>query len=551
MNNNYDEIKDSIRNTLRIEDIIGRQTRLRPTSRGYMGLCPFHDEHTPSFHVYTDTQSYHCFSCQASGDIFTYVMAKENMTFPEAMRYLADMAGIKLPEYSGHTQPKRDILTMAYDYYHGYLKSSAGSPARDYMTSRGLDAHDIETFSLGYAPQSWDALTRYMTSRGVTHNELISSGLVIQGNRGPYDRFRGRLMFGIRDITGRIIAFGGRLIDGEGAKYINSPESNIYHKRSNLYLLDKARKFIREKNRSILVEGYMDALRLHKCGYSEAVASLGTSLTDEQAELLSRFGDKCYICYDSDSAGQNATLKGMYILASHGLDVHVVSIPEGKDPDEYLCAHESFDEPLRQAKPLISHHLSMIVPKMTEPAGRRKMLQDFFAQISSLGRIAILDHKAEICDALNIRPMDLDSWLDRKTQDIPAQASKPEPKPELEGALCALLYHEPELRREISLTDIVSVMSTDLAQRVAMAVIIGDSEALYADNGAGIGLIARGEELCAQIRGNVREKWQKLLSSQKWHVLNRRIKELEAVPAAQRDFVLLLELKRQRSQYQK
>ena len=335
MNNN--EIINQIKDSLDIADIIGERVKLRKTSRGFMGLCPFHNEDTPSFHVYTDSQSYYCFGCKEAGDIFSYVMKTENLDFPEALRLLADRAGVKLGTYRQESTDTYSVLNLAAKFFTEYLVSDSGSAARAYISRRKLDTSDIGRYSLGYSPNSWDALTKFLRSRHISDQAILNAGLAVQNSRGMYDRFRGRLMFPIHDITGKVIAFGGRIIDGEGAKYINSPEGALYSKRRNLYLLDRARNTIREKGRSILVEGYMDALRLHKCGFTEAVASLGTSLTEEQAGLLSRHAAKCYICYDSDSAGQNAAIKGMYILAEHGLSVYVVEIPDGKDPDEFLC----------------------------------------------------------------------------------------------------------------------------------------------------------------------------------------------------------------------
>ena len=212
-----------------------------------------------------------------------------------------------------------------------------------------MDNSDIKRFSLGYSLNSWDSLVNYLRTEKVNDKQILDLGLALQSKHGLYDRFRGRLMFPIKNIAGKIIAFGGRLIDGEGAKYINSPESVVYSKRNNLYLLHEARHSIREKKRSILVEGYMDAIRLHKCGFTETVASLGTSLTIEQAKSLARLAQDCYICYDSDSAGQTATLRSMYILQQNELNVHVVTLPEGKDPDEFLSSDNNTPEKFEDA----------------------------------------------------------------------------------------------------------------------------------------------------------------------------------------------------------
>ena len=275
-----------------IAELISEDVKLKPSSRGYVGLCPFHNEKTPSFHVYTDTQSYYCFGCHKGGNIFTYIMTRENVNFPEALQILADRAGIKLPNERGERKHNHDILKLAEEFFINKLKSPSGNAPKAYIMKRGLTESDINTFGLGYAPESWDALSVYLRKHGLTDKMIVSSGLAVQSERGGiYDRFRGRIIFPIHSITGRTIAFGGRIITGEGAKYINSPESDTYRKRDNLYLMDIARNAIREKRRSILCEGYMDAIRLHKSGFHEAVASLGTSLTSQQAEMLSRYAD--------------------------------------------------------------------------------------------------------------------------------------------------------------------------------------------------------------------------------------------------------------------
>ena len=264
------QIIDQIIATIDIAEIIGDRVKLRRSSRGYEGLCPFHDERTPSFHVYTDTQSYYCFGCHEAGNIFTFLMKTENIGFREAVEILADRAGVTLPQYEKRHEERNphEILELAAKFYADNLTSNYGMVARAYMERRKLDATDITKFSLGYSLNSWDSLVHYLAHAGISEKQMLNLGLALQGKHGLHDRFRGRLIFPIKNISGRIVGFGGRLIDGEGAKYINSSESKIYSKRKNLYLLDVARKSIREKKRSILVEGYMDAIRLHKCGFT-------------------------------------------------------------------------------------------------------------------------------------------------------------------------------------------------------------------------------------------------------------------------------------------
>ena len=350
-------------------------------------LCPFHEERTPSFHVYTDTQTYYCFGCHEAGNIFTYLMKTDSLSFPEAVKTLADRAGIELPKYETPGERSAyDVLDLAAKFYAGTLADASGTAARAYLERRKLDSADITRFSLGYAPNAWDSLVSYLRGLKVTDKQMLELGLAVEGKHGLYNKFRGRIIFPIRDIAGRVIAFGGRLIDGEGAKYLNSSESPIYHKRKNLYLLDKARTAIRERKRSILVEGYVDAIRLHKCGFTEAVASLGTSLTAEQAETLSRFADRCYICYDSDKAGQNAALKSMFILQEHGLDVYVVSIPSGKDPDDFLSTNppSAFEEAIKNARPLVAQYIGAFRPSLADTLTRKSAMKELFMTLAEL-----------------------------------------------------------------------------------------------------------------------------------------------------------------------
>ena len=381
---------------------------------------------------------------------------------------------------------------------------------------------------------------------GIDEKKIFDLGLASQGKHGLYDKFRGRLMFPIKDITGKIIAFGGRLIDGEGAKYINSPESEIYSKRKNLYLLNEARKFIREKKRSILVEGYMDALRLHKCGFNEAVASLGTSLTSEQADLLSRFSDRCYICYDSDSAGQNAALKGMYILAEHGLDVRVVEIPDGKDPDEFLSSNppEKFEQALRDSKPLILQHIYYLNNSLSDPSTRKKALEELFEGLSKLKPDDISPYKAQISDVTKIPPSELNKMIlsgfkDKNTSNYFKVQRDNKPKFEdkieydvLEQGLCSMLFHYPECRLKIAPEDVYKILRNPIHQEIALALLtenFEDVQALWNStyDDQKFAVIAQGDNLC-EPWGNidVDRKFEKILSEIKFNIIRRRKAEL-------------------------
>ena len=304
------------------------------------GRCPFHNEKTPSFAVSPDRQTFHCFGCGKGGDVFTFIMEMEHIEFREALEKLAERTGVKLQVRSGrNTEAVRtlgNINVCALDFFRRSLAGSGGEAARAYLTRRVISRESASRFELGWAPASWNSLIRQLKSSGFSEAQIEESGLVAKSERGVYDRFRGRVMFPIYSITDRLIGFGGRIIDGEGAKYLNSPESPLFNKRNNLYLLNKAKAAVREKGFIILTEGYMDAIRCHLSGYTNTVASLGTSLTEAQAALIKRMAGLCYICYDSDAAGQEASLRGMYILQRQGVSVKIVRLSGGKDPDEIL-----------------------------------------------------------------------------------------------------------------------------------------------------------------------------------------------------------------------
>ena len=402
-----------VKDRLDILDIIGDKVRLHRSGRGYMGLCPFHQEKTPSFSVSQERQNYHCFGCGRGGDIFTFVMETEGLDFRSALELLADRAGVELTQR--HGAPRRstslyEVMDTALKFFCELLRAPEGTVARAYLERRNLTASDASKFELGWSSNSWDALWLHLRKNGVSEREALDAGLVLQGQRGLYDRFRGRLIFPIRDIAGRVVAFGGRLVDGEGAKYINSPEGALYSKRRNLYLLHQARSTIRERGRVLLVEGYMDALRLHLEGFGETVASLGTSLTEEQARLMKRFTDRCLICYDTDAAGQDAALRGMYTLQSCGLDVSVITLPSGKDPDDLLSSEggeQIFEAALQGARPLVLQHLNAVRPLLENEETRRRGVESLFSGLVQLQPTVIAPNAPQLAGALGYYPHEL------------------------------------------------------------------------------------------------------------------------------------------------
>lgn len=532
------EIVEQIRDALDIADIIGERVKLRRSSRGYHGLCPFHKEDTPSFHVYTDTQTYYCFGCHEAGNIFTYLMKTDNVSFPEALKVLADRAGIELPKYEHPGERSAyDVLDLAAKFYADKLDRAA----RVYLERRKLDDSDIKKFSLGYAPQAWDALVKYLRGLKVSDKQMQDLGLTLTNKYGLYDRFRGRVIFPIKDIAGRVIAFGGRLIDGDGAKYLNSPDTAIYHKRKNLYLLDRARNAIRERKRSILVEGYMDAIRLHKSGYTEAVASLGTSLTPEQAETLSRFADRCYMCYDSDTAGQNATRQSMFTLQKNGLDVYVVSLPEGKDPDEFLAVNppQAFEDAITKARPLVVYYVDAMRSAVSDPMTRKSAMKELFTTLSELEVHEVLAHKTHLSEATGIPPSKIEEWFmsQRKPsmpEDAPAPVEVKGTEHPSEAAMCSLLYHHTECRLSFSAEEVIAFMRNPDARDTALALLnenVDELELLWTQLGDTyhMAVIARGDEYCARMKGfSMEEKFRSTYLTLYDRNKARRVRELTA-----------------------
>lgn len=572
------DLYNEIKNSLDIVDIIGEKVNLRRTGQGFTGLCPFHSEKTPSFHVWPETQSYYCFGCHEGGNIFTFIMKTEGLNYHEALEFLASRAGIKIDSRKiTKSRDLYDIMNLTAKFYANNLVSNQGITARAYMKRRNLSENDINNFSLGYSLNSWDSLVNYLRNNNIPDKIIVDSGLALNGRTGIYDRFRGRLIFPVKDISGRIIAFGGRIVDGEGVKYINSPESEIYSKRKNLYLLDIARKSIREKGRAILVEGYMDALRLHKCGFNESVASLGTSLTSEQAELLKRFADRCYICYDNDPAGINATIRGMYILQENGLDVRVINLEgDSKDPDEFLSRNspENFEQAVKNAKPLIIYHVDSLRNALNDPATRKSALKELFDGLARLELDDILQYRGTISEITFIPPRELEQKLislrnqgnqesskqkfSQITRKITPQIIRDSNNNILEAGLCWLLMHDMECRLNINPEEIFKIFSDETAQEIALAVLTSNPdelESLWLSLGdfEKTNFLSRGEEFCRQIDGEISEKWNKIYNNINRKLTVHRLNEIKAKlrqgQATNGELQELSELQKMRDQY--
>lgn len=340
-----DEILDEIRSRNDIVSTISQYMTLKRKGRNYFGLCPFHNEKSPSFSVSPDKQIFHCFGCGVGGDVINFVKKIENIGFLDSVRLLAEKSGIQLPNDISKAEEENiklknrvyKINELAAKFYHENLYKPTSKIAQDYIKKRKLNNATLKSFLMGYASNSSNELLRFLKEQGFTEEELLASCLIGKSDRGYYDKFRNRLMIPIRDERGRFIAFGGRVLDDSKPKYINSPENIVYSKGRNLFGLNVAREGVHGPlKRLLIVEGYMDAISLYQRGITNVVASLGTALTDSQGRLLRRNTEQVILGYDADGAGQQAIIRGMEIFKSMDIDIRILQISGAKDPDEYV-----------------------------------------------------------------------------------------------------------------------------------------------------------------------------------------------------------------------
>ncbi|MCG8588105.1 MAG: DNA primase [Proteobacteria bacterium] len=333
-----------IRDRLDIADLIGRYVELKKAGRNWKGLCPFHQEKTPSFNVNPDRQIFHCFGCQAGGDVIGFLMKHENLSFPEAARALAHELGISVPEADGRDQGVVEALVranqVAQELYRRSLASDAGAHARAYLEGRGLGPEDWERFGIGFAPDRWDGVATALRQAGLSGETGEKAGLLAPRERGGhYDRLRGRVTFPIHDVRGRIVGFGGRALGDATPKYLNTPETPLFHKRQALYGFPAALEPVRRAERAIVCEGYFDRIALARAGLGEGLATCGTALTPDHGRQLRRRTRQVVLLFDGDAAGRTAVERALEVLLPEGLRVRAVALPAGEDPDSFLLAH--------------------------------------------------------------------------------------------------------------------------------------------------------------------------------------------------------------------
>ena len=478
-------VLDDIRSAVDIVDLVGRFVNLRKAGSHWKGLCPFHAEKTPSFTVNPQKGIFHCFGCGVGGDAFGFVMRQDRLSFPEAVRALAKGAGIALPDErgaksgdSGREELLR-VMELAGRFYVDTLWKPAGERARAYLDQRGIDTGIARHFGLGYAPEGWDSLLTFMKAEKVPEEALIAAGLAVarENRPGAYDRFRGRLLFPIRDLQGRVVAFGGRGFGDEQPKYLNSPETPLYTKGNLLYAADLARPTIQSQNRALLVEGYVDCIMAHQYGFTGTVAALGTAFTPAQLGLLRRYCDEVVTFFDADAAGQKAAARAEELLEPTGrgmawavnrsgafegagaLRVKVALLPAGHDPDTFLRAKgsEAFSERIATARSILAYALDRALADPDGATGPRARTTAFARVALMLAKVADGDEAAalsrEAAAKLGVDPTQL--WIEAQRLQTslrtpPAQSQRTPPSmPPVERDLVALLLNSSEARTEL------------------------------------------------------------------------------------------------------
>ena len=408
---------EEIKSRLDIAEIIGQYVQLQKAGRTFKAPCPFHAEKTPSFIVSPERQSWHCFgACSTGGDVISFVMKREGMEFPEALRMLAEKAGVQLkdrrssPEQEKIRQRLYAANEAAADWYHQLLAKDAGRQANDYLEKRGLDSETIETFQLGFALDEWHAAQEHLTKVGFSERELLSAGLLVEGERGAHDRFRGRLTFPIWDIKGRVIGFGARAMDDSQPKYLNTAQTALFDKGGTLYALSLAQEAIRSEGRAVVVEGYMDVIAAHQHGFRNVIAQMGTALTDRQVRILKRYTADVVLALDSDQAGTQAMIRGHDVVIeasgegerpvpvvnwrglityqeAASIELRIAVLPEGQDPDDVIRDDaESWRALITDAEPVLDYRLdaSAATVDLDNPRGRSELVRAFLPLLGAV-----------------------------------------------------------------------------------------------------------------------------------------------------------------------
>lgn len=430
-----------------IVQLIGRTVSLKKRGKDYLGLCPFHQEKTPSFHVAPERQFFYCYGCKAGGNAIDFVIKRDRVEFLDALKLLADEARIELPKYGGSKEKTSEKLKLldaqvaASKFFRKiFLLDSRGKPARDYMRGRGFTDATLDEFKVGFAPDAWDALKDSPEMKGFEASLLQQAGLLKKREQGEghYDTFRDRVMFPIRDESGKTIAFGGRILPGSDnpAKYLNSPETPLFNKSRCLYGLDLARQRIVETRTAVIVEGYTDAMMAHQYDVRNVVSVLGTGLTEQHVQLLKRFGDRIVLLFDADSAGKGAADRSLELFLTQPIEIAIATLPEGKDPDEVLMevGKPGFDGIIGRATPALEYLWDRLyrqyVTSSNDLTGQSKTIDEFLTRLASVNLETVdrMRLNAAMVRASKLTQIPVDELLGRvRTLSKPARNGQPRP----------------------------------------------------------------------------------------------------------------------------
>ena len=519
MNGQIGEAKiNEVRERTDIIALVSQYVALKRSGANHMGLCPFHAEKSPSFSVHAGRQFFHCFGCGVGGDVFSFLMKIEGLAFPDALKRLAERAGIEIEERQLSPEEERrqlqrqrffQVNELAAAYFHqALMEQPAGEPGRQYLKKRGYGRKAAGDYQLGYAVDAWDGLAKHLQQQGVNAEDARELGLIRSGKegRGDYDLFRGRLMFPIFDLSGQVVAFGGRVLGDGKPKYINSPESPIYHKGRVLYGLYQARQAMRQSGEVILVEGYFDQLALYRAGFPQVVATCGTAMTGDHARLLKRYVQRVLLLFDQDAAGKQATFKAMAALQEEGLPASVIGLPSGDDPDSFMQQQgaEAFRQRLAQARPVMDlfmeDALGQAGPGIEERVRAAEtiierisglssaMQQDLYLKdLSGRSGIDLLLLKQKLAEAGRASPARQEAY--RSAASAPVDYPEPPPLADeyqpvarsaappaapkravwskAEGMLLSLLIHNSEARQQIAATGVGEYFYSPQALEIA------------------------------------------------------------------------------------
>ena len=460
-------VVDEVKQKIDIVEVIGQYASLTKSGKTFRGLCPFHSEKHGSFFVYPDQQSWHCFgACGTGGDVFSFIMKKDGVSFGEALRLLAEKSGVPIPQnaLAEKAREKHDRLYQANqaaaEHYHQLLLNSAeAQKVREYLAKRGLNAQSVEDFNLGYAPGAWDSLQKHLQERGFTDAELLEAGLVIEAdNKMKHDRFRRRLLFPITDVRGRVIGFGGRALDeGQQPKYLNSPQTPLFDKSSNLYGLHPAKDAMRSEGQAVIVEGYMDVILPHQYGFKNVIASMGTAIGENHITILKKLTKNLVLALDPDRAGEEATLRSVGLENSLGAEIRVAILPEGKDPDEIVKENaEQWRGLISAAVPILDYTFEKAIKGLDLKSSRGKTavvetLMPIVSQIKDVVRQTYYIDKLAGLVGQSPKKLELLLIKNRGTQRVKTSAQEAGKSsiasPIEEYCLTVILKH-PELREQ-------------------------------------------------------------------------------------------------------